>query len=69
MKFVEPNVEYWPQGEGMKKDYYDHSKCERFIHKVTELSHEYGFVVKWKQSIRKLYEVGLPLLKLTDGKK
>lgn len=53
----------------MKKDYYDHSKCERFIHKVTELSHEYGFVVKWKQSIRKLYEVGLPLLKLTDGKK
>lgn len=47
-----------------KKDWYDHWQCERFFRKVTELSQRYGFTVKWKESIRKFYEDGLPLLKL-----
>ena len=47
-----------------KKDRYDHEQCERFCTKVTELSKQYGFTVKWKESIQKFYEDGLPLLKL-----
>lgn len=47
-----------------KKDRYDHEQCERFCTKVTELSKQYGFTVKWKESIRRFYEDGLPILKL-----
>ncbi|MFW5563431.1 MAG: radical SAM protein [Prevotella sp.] len=45
-----------------KKDRYDHDKCERFCKKVTELSRQFGFTVKWKKSIQRFYEEGLPLL-------
>lgn len=43
----------------MKKGRYDHAQCERFCNKVTGLSCEYGFTVKWKKSIRDFYEEGL----------
>lgn len=48
----------------IKKDRYNHAQCERFCNKVTELSREYGFTVKWKKSIRDFYEEGLSLMKL-----
>ena len=48
----------------MKKDRYDHAQCERFCNKVTELSREYGFSVKWKKSIRGFYGEDLPLMKI-----
>lgn len=47
----------------MNKDRYTHPECERFVTKVTELSRQYGFKVKWKKSIREYYEDGLELLK------
>lgn len=48
----------------VSQQHYDHNQCERFINKVTGLSEQYGFTVKWKHSIRQFYEDGLPLLKL-----
>lgn len=49
-----------------KKDRYDHEQCERFAQKISEISHEYGIKVKWKESIRRFYDDGLPLLKLME---
>lgn len=48
----------------MKKGRYEHAQCARFCNKVTELSREYGFTVKWKKSVRDFYEEGLPLMKI-----
>lgn len=46
------------------KQHYDWRQCDKFIDEVTTLSNTYGFIVKWKNSIRKFYESGLPLSKL-----
>lgn len=51
----------------VSRQHYDHAECDRFISKVTDLSNQYGFTVKWKHSIRKFYEDGLPLLKLMEN--
>lgn len=48
-----------------KKDRYDWHECDTFIDKVTSLSLQHGFTVRWKKSINRFYQEQKP--KSTEG--